>query len=300
MASQNAGAQLVIAPMTMPATRREPRFIARLRRRPAAVASLLVILTVLVCAVASDLVATHDPVKTNTDAIFEPPSSAHWFGTDNLGRDVYSRIVYGSRTALFVGLLSVLIGLGLGMPLGLVAGYFGGLLDEAIMRIMDAFYAFPSLLLALSIIAALGPGINNVMIAIGLTFMPGVARLVRASSLSVRETDYVLAARAMGAQDARILTRHILPNVLAPIIVQASLAIGFAIVAEAGLSFLGLGTQPPDPSWGSMLQLAQRYLNTEGMLAVWPGLAIMLTTLAYNILGDTLRDLLDPRLRGAV
>lgn len=279
---------------------REPRFVARLRRRPVVVASVVVIVLVLICAVAGPLVATHDPIKTDTDAIFESPSWAHLLGTDNLGRDIFSRIVYGSRTAVLVGVIAVVAGAGLGVPLGLVAGYVGGVVDEIIMRVMDAIYAFPAILLALTIIAALGPSMNNVMLAIGLTFMPVYARLVRASALTVKGTDFVLAAQATGVTGGRIMLRHILPNVMAPIIVQGSLGIGFAIVAEAGLSFLGLGTPPPDPSWGSMLQQAQRYLTTEGMLAFYPGMAIVITVLAFNILGDALRDLLDPRLRGAI
>jgi peptide/nickel transport system permease protein len=257
-----------------------------------------VILVVLVCAAASALIAPYDPIKTNTDITFASPSAQHLLGTDNLGRDILSRIVYGSRTAILVGAVSALVGAGLGVPLGLVAGYLGKLIDEAIMRTMDAFYAFPSLLLALAIIAALGSGIGNVMLAIGITFVPVYARIVRGSTLAVKHTDFVLAAQAMGASNARVMLRHILPNVWAPVIVQVSLGIGYAIVAEAGLSFLGLGTRPPTPSWGSMLQLAQRYLSTHGTLALYPGLAIVIVVLAFNLFGDALRDELDPRLRG--
>lgn len=279
---------------------RERDFARRFSRRPAGMVSLVIILLVLVCAIFSELVATHDPIATDFDATFAGISTDHFLGTDNLGRDTFSRVVHGARTAIIVGLISVGIGLAIGMPYGLLAGYLGGWKDEFLMRVMDALYAFPAILLALIVIAALGTGVTNVMIAIGVVFVPVLARLVRGSTLSVKEMDFVLAAESTGASAPRVIFRHIMPNVLAPVIVQASLAVGFAIIAEAGLSFLGLGTQPPDPSWGSMLGAAQRFLLTgEGQLAIYPGLAIVLTVLAFNLLGDVLRDLLDPRLRGA-
>jgi peptide/nickel transport system permease protein len=278
---------------------REREFIRRFSRRPAGVFSLIIILIVLFAAVLTNLASTHDPIATDFDALFSGPSGAHWLGTDNLGRDTYSRIVHGAQTALLVGVISVGIGVGIGMPYGMLAGYLGGWKDELMMRVMDALYAFPALLLALIIIAVLGTGVFNVMIAIGVVFIPGLARLVRGSTLSVKEMEYVLAAESSGATTWRIILQHIAPNILAPVIVQGSLAIGFAIIAEAGLSFLGLGTQPPDPSWGSMLSGAQRFLTSQGSLAIFPGLAIVFTVLAFNLLGDTLRDLLDPRLRGS-
>lgn len=278
---------------------REREFLRRFSRRPAGVVSLFIILIVLFAAIFTNVAATHDPIFTDFDALFSGPSGAHWLGTDNLGRDTYSRIVHGARTALLVGVISVGIGVSIGMPYGMLAGYLGGWKDEVMMRVMDAIYAFPALLLALIIIAVLGTGIFNVMIAIGVVFIPGLARLVRGSTLSVKEMEYVLAAESSGASTWRIILQHIAPNILAPVIVQGSLAIGFAIIAEAGLSFLGLGTQPPDPSWGSMLSGAQRFLTSQGSLAIFPGLAIVLTVLAFNLLGDTLRDLLDPRLRGS-
>ena len=216
-----------------------------------------------------------------------------------MGRDTYSRLVHASRTALLVGLISVGIGAGIGLPYGLLAGYLGGRKDEAMMRVMDALYAYPALLLALIMVAVLGSSSVNVMIAIGIVFVPLYARLVRGSTLSAKQNDYVMAAEAMGAATPRILFRHIAPNVLAPVLVQASLGIGLAIIWEAALSFLGLGTQPPDPSWGTMLKNSQRFLATNAWQAVFPGVTIVLTVLAFNLLGDVLRDLLDPRLRGA-
>ncbi|PZC42163.1 MAG: peptide/nickel transport system permease protein [Chloroflexi bacterium] len=293
-----------VAPPTLPLIedarfKRTREFAHRFLRRPAGVVSLVLILIVLFFAVFQNLAATHDPIATNFDARFEDPSVDHLLGTDNLGRDTFSRVVHGSRTAVLVGLISVAIGLGVGLPYGLLSGYLGGWKDEVAMRVMDALYAFPAILLALIVIAALGTGITNVMIAIGVVFVPGFARIARGSTLSVKRTEYILAAEALGASTLRIAFVHVLPNTLAPIIVQASLSIGFAIIAEASLSFLGLGTQPPDPSWGSMLQASQRFLTSEGALAIYPGAAIVLTVLAFNLFGDVLRDLLDPRLRGA-
>ena len=279
---------------------REREFARRFSRRPAGMASLFLILIVLFTAVFRDLVATHDPIGTDFDTTHAGPSLNHFFGTDELGRDTFSRVVHGARTAILVGLISVGIGVGIGLPYGLLSGYLGGIKDEVMMRIMDALYAFPAILLALLVITALGTGTLNVMIAIGVVFVPAIARLVRGSTLSVKEMDYVLAAESIGGNSLWIVFRHIMPNVVAPVIVQASLAIGFAIIAEAGLSFLGLGTQPPNPSWGAMLGSAQRFLlNGSGQLAIYPGVAIVVTVLSFNLLGDVLRDLLDPRLRGA-
>jgi peptide/nickel transport system permease protein len=263
------------------------------------VVSLAILLIVLFCAVFTNIASTHDPIATDFDALFAGPSTDHFLGTDNLGRDSYSRLVEGSRTALLVGFVAIGIGMGFGLPIGVAAGYFGGLRDEILMRIMDALFAFPAILLALVIIAALGTGIQNVMIAIGITFIPGFARIVRGSTLAVKEQEFVMAARAIGGGDLRVASRHILPNTLAPIIVQGSLLFGVAIIIEASLSFLGLGTQPPDPSWGTMLAQSQRFLRTESQMAIYPGLAIVITVLSFNLLGDVLRDLLDPRLRGS-
>lgn len=278
---------------------REREFARRFRHRPVGVVSLAIVLVVLVCALVPGLVATHDPIAIDGDATLSKPSWEHWFGADRLGRDIYSRVIHGARTALLVGLISVGIGVGIGLPYGLLAGYIGGRKDEALMRLMDALYAYPALLLALIMIAVLGSSLVNVMIAIGIVFVPLYARIVRGSTLSAKQNEYVLAAQAIGAGTPRIIFRHIAPNVFAPVLVQASLGIGFAIIIEAALSFLGLGTQPPDPSWGTMLKDAQRFLPTNAWLAVFPGVSIVLTVLAFNLLGDVLRDLLDPRLRGA-
>ena len=277
---------------------REREFARRFRRRPAGVVSLAIVLLVVVAAIVPGLLSTHDPIALS-DQRLSPPTAEHWFGADSIGRDTYSRLIHASRTALLVGLISVGLGVGMGLPYGLVAGYAGGRKDEAMMRVMDALYAYPALLLALIMVAVLGSSSVNVMIAIGIVFVPLYARLVRGSTLSAKENDYVMAAEAMGAATPRILFRHIAPNVLAPVLVQMSLGIGFAIIIEAALSFLGLGTQPPDPSWGTMLKGGQLYLATHPWPAIFPGMAIVLTVLSFNLLGDVLRDLLDPRLRGA-
>jgi ABC-type dipeptide/oligopeptide/nickel transport system permease subunit len=247
--------------------------------------------------------ATHDPLAQELDSLFVGPSFDHFLGTDNLGRDQFSRIVFGARTAVQVAGVSIIIGLSLGLPIGLMAGFWGGRRDEFLMRIMDALFAFPSILLALIILVALADsGISRLLlvsIAIGIPFVPTFARLIRGSTLSVKEQEYVIAAQSMGATDLRVASRHIFPNTLAPIIVQASLLFGVAVIVEAALSFLGLGTQPPEPSWGIMLAQSQRFMRTEPWLAIYPGIAISIMVLAFNLLGDVLRDLLDPRLRGA-
>ena len=276
-------------------------FARRFVRRPIGVISLTIVLLIAFAAVFTSVAATHDPLETlitSGNEAFASPSISHFFGTDQLGRDNYSRIVDASRTALMVGVVSILIGAGIGVPIGVAAGYSGGVRDEVLMRAMDALFAFPAILLALMIIAALGTGIQNVMLAIGVTFIPSFARLVRGTTLSVKEQEFVLAARSIGAGGPRVAARHILPNTFAPVVVQASLLFGVAIIIEASLSFLGLGTRPPDPSWGTMLNSAQRLISSEPLLAVFPGLAIVITVLAFNLLGDVLRDLLDPRLRG--
>ena len=228
------------------------------------------------------------------------PSWEHWFGADRLGRDTYSRVVHGARTALLVGLIAVGIGVGVGLPYGLLAGYLGGRKDEAMMRLMDALYAYPALLLALIVIAVMGTGLVNVMIAIGIVLVPVYARIVRGSTLSAKQNDYVLAAEAMGAGTPRILFRHIAPNVLAPVLVQVSLGIGFAIIMGGCPLVPGTGDTAPGPVLGDTCSTsAQRFLATNAWLAVFPGVTIVLTVLAFNLLGDVLRDLLDPRLRGA-
>ena len=257
----------------------------------------LVVLGLLVLlAIFASVLAPYDPQDQALESVLQAPSSVHLFGTDDLGRDILSRVIYGSRVSLEVGLISVSVALVGGCFIGLVAGYFGGLVDEALMRAMDALAAFPALILALAITSALGMGIGNAMIAIGIVYIPAFARLVRGQSLSVRERDFVTAARSLGAGHFRIMFCHIWPNVTAPIIVQASLSVGFAIITEAALSFLGVGVRPPTPSWGSMLNEGYQYLETAPWMSVAPGAAIFITVLGLNLLGDGLRAMLDPRL----
>ena len=253
---------------------------------------------VLFCALAAPLIAPYDPNEQDYLAIADPPSAAHLLGTDDLGRDVLSRIIYGSRVSLQVGLIAVGIAVAVGVTSGLVAGYAGGPLDDVIMRVIDAIQAFPSLILALAITAALGPSIGNAMVAIGFVATPGIARLTRGQTLSVRERDFVAAARVCGATPLAIIRHHIWPNVTAPIVVQASLLMGTAIVTEAALSFLGVGVQPPTPSWGAMLRTGSQYLEIAPWIGMASGAAIFLTVLAFNFVGDGLRRALDPRLAG--
>ena len=228
------------------------------------------------------------------------PSPTHPFGTDNLGRDVFSRVLLGARVSLLVGLVAVGISLSAGVLFGLLAGFYGGKVDDAIMRAMDVLFAFPAMLMAIAVLAILGPGTTNAMIAIGIVYTPIFARITRGSVLSVREDVYVRAARSLGAGDARLIALHILPNVLPPIIVQTTVSLAFAILSEAALSFLGLGTQPPDPSWGRMLSEGRGFMQQAWWMAVFPGLAIFVTVLSFNVLGDALRDALDPRQKSAI
>jgi peptide/nickel transport system permease protein len=257
---------------------------------------LVILAVVSLCAILAGVISPYDPLKQDYLAIAQPPSAAHWLGTDDLGRDVLSRIIYGSRVSLQVGAISVAFAVTVGALLGLVAGYVGGIVDDVIMRFVDAVQAFPGLILALGLTAALGPSIRNVMIAIGFISSPTIARLTRAQTLSVRETEYIAAARVSGAKPTTIVARHIWPNVIAPIIVQATLLVATAIVTEASLSFLGVGVQPPTPSWGSMLRTGSQYLEVAPWLAFAPGVAIFLTVLAFNFIGDGLRRALDPKL----
>ena len=256
-----------------------------------------VILGVLALVAALAPVLTrYDPARPDMAAQMTPPSGAHPFGTDNLGRDLLSRVMFGSRVSLRIGVISVGIATSCGVTLGLLAGYFPRL-DNAIMRTMDVLLAFPGLLLAIAIIGALGPSLTNAMIAIGISATPVFVRLTRAQVLAVKVEDYIEAARAIGNPHLRIALRHILPNVTAPLIVQATLAIAAAVIAEASLSFLGLGQQPPAPSWGSMLNTAKNYIDNAPWMSIWPGLSIFLLVLSFNLLGDGLRDALDPHQR---
>lgn len=255
-----------------------------------------ILLLVVLITLLAPLIAPYDPIDIVADRRL-PPSRAHIMGTDEIGRDTFSRIVYGGRVSLRVGILAVLIGAAIGTFLGIVSGFLGGWLDAVIMRCVDVLLAFPGILLALSIVAILGPSINNVMIAVGIEFIPAFVRTVRGSTLSAKEEDYVLAARAVGAKSGRIIGRHVLPNVVQTVIVLGSLAVGIAILAAAGLSFLGLGAQPPTPEWGAMLSDARNYLRESPHLAVFPGATIMIVVLSLNLVGDGLREILDPRLR---
>ncbi|MCZ6614504.1 MAG: ABC transporter permease [Chloroflexi bacterium] len=278
-------------------------FFRRLTARRLPAISLVIVAVFLVAALLAPLIAPQDPLKidfygANEGFWTRTPTGLHILGTDNTGRDTLSRLLFGARISIQVGFVAVGIGMAAGMTLGLVAGFRGGLLGEVIMRIMDGMMVFPGLLLALAIASALGPSITNVFFALGIVSVPVYARIMRGQVLSIRETDYVLAAHAIGAKRIRISIVHIFPNSLAPLIVQGTLAFGRAIIAEAGLSFLGVGIQPPDPSWGVMLSDAKGYLEQNPIQAIAPGLSIFVVVLAINLLGDGLREALDPRLRG--
>lgn len=266
-----------------------------LLRRPTAVFGLVVLVLVVLLAVLAPWVAPYDPLKTSWSLVRKAPSAAHWFGTDEVGRDLLSRVIWGGRASLAAGVVAVSIAITIGVPLGMVAGYVGGWFDAVMGRLTDAMLAIPFLILAIALAAFLGPSLGNAMIAIGITATPIFVRLARGQVLAARAEDWVEAARAVGNPPARILLRHIFPNILPPVLVQATLAIAAAIIAEASLSFLGLGQQPPAPSWGSMLNTAQRFLTQAPWMAIFPGLAIFLTVLAFNLFGDGLRDALDPR-----
>jgi peptide/nickel transport system permease protein len=273
-------------------------FAHRLMRTRLAPLGVVVILLLVLSAIFAPLIAPYQPQQQIFADALSGPSRSHWFGTDQLGRDTFSRVVYGSRVSIQVGIIAVGISLLIGTVLGLISGYAGvSIIDSIIMRLMDALLAFPALVLALAITAALGPSLTNVMIAIGIVGIPVYARLVRGQVLSVREREYIEAARTIGVPDARIMWRHILPNVTAPLIVQASIGVAVAILAEASLSFLGLGVQPPTPSWGGMIAVGKDWLGQAPWMAFAPGVAIFVTVLAFNFLGDGIRDALDPHLQ---
>jgi peptide/nickel transport system permease protein len=273
------------------------RALRRLRRRKAAVAGLVVIAIFVILAVFAPLIAPYDPAAQSWTSVRKAPSWVYWLGTDDVGRDVLSRVIYGARASLLAGVISVAIALTVGVPLGLLAGYVGGWIDAILSRITDAMLAVPALILAIALAAFLGPSLTNAMIAIGVVTTPIFIRLTRGQVMAVKVEDYVEAARAIGNPRWRIAVFHILPNIMPALLVQTTLSIAAAIIAEAALSFLGLGQQPPAPSWGSMLNSAQRFLTNAPWMAVWPGLAIFLTVLSFNIVGDGLRDALDPKER---
>jgi peptide/nickel transport system permease protein len=269
----------------------------RLKRRKGAVAGLIVLGLFVLLAIFAPLIAPYDPAAQSWTAVRKAPTALHWFGTDEVGRDVFTRVIYGARASLLAGVISVTIALTVGVPLGLVAGYLGGWIDGLISRMTDAMLSCPFLILAIALAAFLGPSLGNAMIAIGVTTTPIFVRLTRGQVMAVKVEDYVEAARAIGNPRWRIALFHILPNILPALLVQGTLSIAAAIIAEAALSFLGLGQQPPAPSWGSMLNSAQRFLTNAPWMAIWPGLAIFLTVLSFNLIGDGLRDALDPKER---
>ena len=271
------------------------KVLRRLLRRPAASIGLAVIAGFVVVALGASVVAPYDPIATSFATVRKAPSVAHWFGTDEIGRDVLSRIVYGARASLLAGVVSVLISISVGVPIGLLAGYAGGMTDMLISRVTDALLACPFLILAIALAAFLGPSLTNAMIAIGISATPVFIRLTRGTTLAVKAEDFVLAARAIGNAPWRVAIRHVLPNIVPPLLVQATLAIAAAVIAEASLSFLGLGQQPPQPSWGSMLNTAKNYIDNSPWMAIWPGASIFLLVLSFNVVGDGLRDALDPR-----
>jgi peptide/nickel transport system permease protein len=258
---------------------------------------LAIVAFFVLIALAAPWLAPHDPLATSWSAVRHAPDAAYWFGADELGRDVLSRIIWGARASILAGVVSVSISLALGVPIGMLAGYLGRWIDALISRITDAMLACPFLILAIALAAFLGPSLTNAMIAIGISATPVFIRLTRAQVLAAKSEDYVEAARALGNPHLRIAMRHIFPNIVAPLIVQATLAIAAAVIAEASLSFLGLGQQPPAPSWGSMLNVARNYVDQAPWMAIWPGVSIFLLVLSFNLLGDGLRDALDPRHR---
>lgn len=282
--------------MPPPRTLLQDAFYRFVRHR-VGVTGAVITLTVIIAAVLGPVIAPYDPNAMSFTDAFAPPSLEHPFGADDFGRDTFSRVLYGARVSLIVGIVAVSIAATVGSALGMIAGYGSRVLDEVIMRIMDVIFAFPTILLALAIMAILGRGGVNAMIAIGIVYIPIFARITRSSVLSIKNEEFIQAAQALGAGDGRILTRHILPNILAPIIVEIALSLSFAILAEASLSFFGLGTQPPDPSWGRMLSEGRGFFRQSAWMGIFPGLAITFTVMGFNFLGDGLRDALDPQQR---
>ncbi len=271
--------------------------LRRLFRNKLAIIGMVILGIFVFCAIFAPWIAPYDPIAQNVTRRREPPSWEHPFGLDEVGRDLLSRVIYGARVSLYVGVASVSLAIIAGTLIGAISGYAGGWIDNVVMRIMDIMLAFPSLLLAIAIVAILGPGLLNMLYAIAFVSIPAYARIIRASVLAAKEMDYTLAARAIGCSSSRILFRHIMPNCLTPIIVQGTLGIATAILDAAGLSFLGLGAQPPTPEWGAMLGQGRGSVFTAPHVVIFPGLAIMLSVLGFNLLGDGLRDALDPRLR---
>lgn len=268
----------------------------RLKKNKAAVVGGVLILLFIITSIIGPWFTTQSPTEINMLNKLQKPSGEHWFGTDNFGRDIFTRIIHGMALTLKVGFLSVAMGGAVGVILGIISGYYGGIVDTIIMRIMDILLAFPGILLALAIVSVLGGSLTNVIIAVGIFSVPAFARIVRGSTLSVRKLEYIDAVRALGATDFRIIFKHILPNVMSPIIVQATLRIATAVLTASGLSFLGLGAPPPEPEWGAMLNDGRTYMSNAPHLILFPGIMIVLVVLAFNIFGDGLRDALDPKM----
>ncbi len=287
--------QVAAAPMTSTEQRSPNRAWRKLKANKGALVGLAIIAFFTILAIIAPLLPLPDPVATSWSTIRKAPSAAHWLGTDDIGRDILSRMIWGAQASLMAGVFSVAIAVVIGVPFGLISGYFGGWIDMIISRITEAFLAMPFLITAIALAAFLGPSLTNAMIAIGLSAMPIFVRLTRGQVLAVKTEEYIEGARSIGLRHFSIITRYILPNVLAPILVQATLTIATAIIAEASLSFLGLGQQPPAPSWGSMLNVAKNFLSQAPWMAMWPGIAIFLVVIGFNLLGDGLRDALDPR-----
>jgi len=283
------------APAIVAPKKEKSRAWRKMKRNKSALVGMCIVSFFALLAIAAPFLPIPDPIATSWTAIRKAPSAAHWLGTDDLGRDILSRMIWGAQASLMAGVFSVAIAVGIGVPFGLVSGYFGGWVDMIISRITEALLAMPFLIMAIALAAFLGPSLTNAMIAIGLSAMPIFVRLTRGQVLAVKTEDYVEGARSVGLNHFEIMTRYILPNVFAPIIVQATLTIATAIIAEASLSFLGLGQQPPSPSWGSMLNVAKNFLTQAPWMAMWPGIAIFLVVIGFNMLGDGLRDALDPR-----
>lgn len=281
----------------LPARPLRARSLRRFTRSPSAVVGAIIVFVFVALALAAPVLMPHDPYRQNLILALEPPSSTYWLGTDEHGRDILSRLLAGAQVSLSISLITVVLSLAVGASLGLVAGYYGGWADTLIMRSMDILLAMPGVLLAITVIAILGVGVENVIVAVAISSVPVFARLAHASTLSVREMEYISAARVIGVPDRRILLRHILPNITAPLIVMATTRVAAVIITASGLSFLGLGAQPPSPEWGAMLNAGRSHLTSNPHVAISPGVAIMLVVLGFNLLGDGLRDILDPRLR---
>lgn len=280
------------------AQRKEMKLFYRaLTANKLAVVGLALITILVLVGILAPLLTPKDPLKQDFAKILQPPGTEHLLGTDDLGRDMVSRIVYGARISLVAGLITVVLAVSIGVPLGVVSGFLGGKVDIAVMRIADAFFAFPAFLLALAFAAALGPGLNNAMVALALAWWPQYSRLARGSVLSVKENEYIEAARAVGESRFRMIVKHVLPNIQAPLVVKITMDIGIMILSTAGLSFIGVGAQPPTPEWGAMVTAGRHYIGIAWWMATLPGLAILIAVLGFNLLGDGIRDALDPRMR---